>query len=150
MHPVFLLLYFVLPIVVTFSLIKKYQLSKRRIAILFFLAPLIEVLSVESYILLTGDGESIGSAFFMGITILYIWLFIPLLTVSTFIVYIQKTYRPPLLKQLLIVSTISILVMGVYLYLIHQPIYPALFSPFVSMITVAILYYLTDILKVVK
>lgn len=128
-----------------------YKLSTNRILILFFLPPIIFSILGELYdVLLSGDIADFNLSVFGMLFLLYIILFLPLLTVSIAMVYIQKVYAPSLLKQLFIISVLSIVAMALFFYFINKPLYPSLFASIGYMITVGILYYLTDVKNIVK
>ena len=101
----FSILYFVLPLALSVAVVKHYKLSKTRIAIFFFLAPLVNVILVELYTrILSNNQEAFDSMIFAGLMLFYLWLFFPLLASSTLMIYIQKVYAPSLLQQLGIIS----------------------------------------------
>ncbi len=147
----FPVLYYILPLFICLDIAKKYQLSKRRIAILFFLAPLVNIVLVELYTqLMSNNTEAFDPMIFAGLSLFYLWLFLPLLLSSTLMVYIQKIYAPTLLKQLGIIAIISVIAVALFLFFIHKPLLPSLLAPIIGIITVSILFYFTDVVKIVK
>ena len=106
---------------------QRYKLSTNRILILFFLPPIIFFILGESYQVIISEGEkSFDIMVFSVLLLIYVILFMPLT---------------------IICSSIMALFLGIVL---HKPLYPALFASIGYMITIGILYYLTDVKNIVK
>jgi len=88
---------------------------------------------------------------FSVLLLIYVILFMPLTIISVLIVAIEKKYAPSLMQQFVIVSIISSSIMALFLGIVlHKPLSPALFASIGYIITIAILYYLTDVKNIVK
>jgi len=129
-----------------------YKLSTNRILILFFLPPIIFSILGESYQVIISEGEkSFDIMVFSVLLLIYVILFMPLTIISVLIVAIEKKYAPSLMQQFVIVSIISSSIMALFLGIVlHKPLSPALFASIGYIITIAILYYLTDVKNIVK
>jgi len=142
--------YYLLLILFAIAMIQHYKLPKERITMLFFLPPILFVFLGECYyVFILAEKESFDFMAFGALLLVYIMFLAPLLIVSILFVSIQKRYAPNLPKQLFIVSFISSIIMGIFLYFIDKPVLYALLASVVYMITVTLLYYLTDVKKVI-